>query len=212
MSGQLVLVLGAGLGRRMGGPKLFLRHQGRGFLQRIVSHCAASGSPWVLVYPQGMGRRIQELLRALENAAPPLALVEGDGQQPMLASVQSGLRAARAAGAFSAPGEWLGCWVWPVDAPGISPRGWLLATEAVQEQSVSILKLQTDGKTGHPIWFPAWAIDVIVNGEWADGLLGFLASEKEQTRTLELSGETLRDFNTPEDLEKWRPTPGDDEG
>ena len=212
MNRQLVLIVGAGLGRRMGGAKLFLHHQGRGFLAQILARCKESGSPWVLVYPRGKAERVEELLASIGDVTPALAMVEGDGTQPMLGSVQTGLKAAKAAGAFpnagANPDGCLGCWVWPVDAPGISAQGWREAVATVQAQPDQVWKLQSNGKTGHPSWFPDWAVEIIIQGDWPDGLLGFLAGIKEKIRSIELSGENLRDFNTPQELAQWGVFPG----
>lgn len=186
---QAVLILAAGHGKRMGGPKAFTRHAGRTFLQRILTRCGESGSPVTLVTDPAFRARLEAELSGLPAPAP--RLVDADGSRPMLDSVRSGL----AAGAFDT-----GFWLWPVDAPFISPAGWARAVQAVSADPEPVRKLRVNGKTGHPIWFPGWSVREILTGNWPAGLLGFLAAHAGRVAVLTLDGEELRDFNTPEQL------------
>jgi len=194
---QPVVILGAGHGTRMGGPKIFARIEDVTFLERILARVREAGCPAILTVDPGFHAQVEALLGKLPPL--PLRLVETDGKQPMLASVQAGLTAL--------DGTAAGAWLWPVDAPLLSPDGWRRARAAVQARPDAILKLRAGGRTGHPTWFPRWACDAIVGGIWEDGLQGFLA-EVPSTRIdqLELPGETLGDFNTPEQLATAIPT------
>ncbi len=200
--GQPVLILAAGHGKRMGGPKVFARHGGRTFLEWILERCRESQSRVTMVVDPRFRPQVEALLNApsATGGTQALRLVEADGTLPMLASVRAGL--AGLAGAE--PGA-AGCWVWPVDAPFISAAAWLRAARTVAEQPASILKLRSGGKTGHPLWLPDWALARIRSGDWPNGLLGFLAEcPPERIRALELPGEDVRDFNTPEQLASLR--------
>ena len=184
-----VVLLGAGHGRRMGGPKIFTRHGGRTFLERVLSRCAQSGSRVILTVDAGFAREVDALLAQLPFPRP--TTVTCDGNLPMLASVQAALK--------SLPdGE--GFWLWPVDAPFISQRGWALAMKTARDDPDAVWKLRVDGKTGHPIWFPPWSVAEIEAGQWKDGLLGFLADFTGRIRILNLDGEEIADFNTPQGL------------
>lgn len=204
-----VLLLGAGHGRRMGGPKLFTEHRGRSFTERILARCAESASPVTLTVDPVYRTRLEVLLTGLATrmALPPLRLVAADGNLDMLRSVQAGL-AAKAAfpGAEGVPTDWTnGFWLWPVDAPFLSSEGWQHARQAAASQPDAVLKLRTGegaaGKTGHPIHFPAWAVAPILAGDWPDGLLGFLKEVPPgRMAALPLPGEVLRDLDTPEAL------------
>jgi CTP:molybdopterin cytidylyltransferase MocA len=128
----------------------------------------------------------------------PVRFVEANGTLPMLASVHAGMKALD-------PGE-IGAWLWPVDAPLLSAAGWQTARATVAARPEQILKLRTGGRTGHPTWFPRWACEGILAGTWEDGLLGYLATVPSvRIALLELPGETLSDFNTPEQLAAARP-------
>lgn len=190
-SAQPVVILGAGHGTRMGGPKVFAEAGGATFLERIVARIGEARCPAVLTVDAAFRARVEALLKRL----PPvrLRLIDVDGSLPMLASVQAGLAAIGPAAQ--------GAWLWPVDAPLLSAEGWLRARETAVAQPQAILKLRTQGRTGHPIWLPRWACEAIAGGHWPDGLLGFLAEVPAgRIAHLDLPGETLTDFNTPEQL------------
>ena len=189
MTNQPVLLLGAGLGRRMGGPKVFTRAGEKSFLERILARCRESGSPVTLTFDSRFRERLEALLATLP--APRPRLVESAGELPMLASVQAGLRAGGLEGGF---------WLWPVDAPFISADGWARAVKTAREAPDAVWKLRAGGRSGHPIWFPAWSVPIILAGSWQNGLLGFLETCPDRIRVLPLEGEELRDFNTPEEL------------
>ena len=60
------------------------------------------------------------------------------------------------------------------------------------------------GQSGHPVWFPGWAVPRILAGKWPNGLLGLLEENEARIHVLELEGEQLGDFNTPEQLATYR--------
>lgn len=193
--GPHVIILAAGLGTRMGGPKAFRVHRGRTFLERILERCRESSSPITLVCDPDFRARLEAESGRFGSLA--LEWVEAAGKAPMLASVQAALNAAPP----GAGAPWRGgFWLWPVDAPFISARGWETACDEVRGAAEEIWKLRAGGKTGHPIWFPEWSVAAIRVGDWPDGLLGFLASCPERVRILPLEGEFLFDVNTPEEL------------
>lgn len=192
--GQPVIVLAAGHGRRMGGPKVFAGHKGRGFLQRILERCHESRARVILVVDPNHRQRLEALFATLPAGllAPLPRMVEADGKADMLASVQ----AALAHGPYE-PGFWL----WPVDAPFISAKGWHAATQAVARDPGVVWKLRVRGRTGHPVWFPFHVTQPLREGHWPDGLRGFLATlPPERIQILPLEGEFLEDVNTPQQL------------
>ena len=195
--GLPVIVLGAGRGTRFGGPKLFAEHKGRGFLERILTRCHAAGARVTLVTDPRDKAPLERLLTSLPPAltAPFPRMVKSDGEEDMMASV----RAALAQGPYE-PGFWL----WPVDAPFISARGWRLAVETAARDANVVWKLRVRGSTGHPIWFPFHTAAAILAGSWPDGLRGFLKTQATQAtvriQALPLEDEFLGDVNTQEQL------------
>ncbi len=192
--GRAVIVLAAGHGSRMGGPKAFARYQERTFLEHILDRCAESDAQVTITVDPAFKERLQALLKAhpIPHAHLHLRWVEVDGRLPMLASLQAALMA----GGFSH-----GFWLWPVDAPFLSAGGWekLRAAAAIHEEQ--ILKPRSGELSGHPVWFPGWAVGQIRSGDWLTGLRGFLrACNSARILTLDLPGEHLNDVDTPEEL------------
>jgi len=183
---QAVLILAAGHGRRMGGPKALAVARGRTFLEHILARCAEGGAPVTVTVDAAFRERVAAL-----PGTEGVCWVEADGTRPMLASVQAALAAAPFAG---------GLWVWPVDAPFISAAGWARARAAEAAAPEAVWKLRAGGRTGHPTWFPAWSVPLLRAGSWPDGLRGFLAGHAGSVRRLALEGEVLTDVNTPQAL------------
>lgn len=197
MQGPAVLVLGAGRGKRMGRPKLLLPFRGSTFLERIFCRCREAGAAVTLTVSPELRGQAEAAVAALPP--PPPRLVQVAGDLPMLAAVQAGL----ADGDFSD-----GFWLWPVDAPFLSAAGWSKAVGAAAGEPGAVWKLSAGGRTGHPVWFPAWSVPKILAGGWSDGLLGLLNQSAGKIRVLALEGEELRDFNTRAELAGARPAPG----
>jgi CTP:molybdopterin cytidylyltransferase MocA len=188
--GQPVIVLAAGHGTRMGGPKAFAEHKGRTFAERILARCRESAARVTWVSDARFKARLEALLARLP---PPLPrIVEADGTADMLVSLQAALRAG--------PYE-PGCWLWPVDAPFISAAGWRRATEQAARDPGVVWKLRVRGRTGHPLWLPFYLGPAILAGHWPDGLRGLLATlPPERIQVLALEGEFLDDVDTPDQL------------
>lgn len=136
------LILAAGRGTRLGGPKalLTINHQP---WWRIQSHrLAATKVPvtWI----------VSDLVRAAlaEHQDAPTHLVRADSAAPMFASILAGLRVL----AESPP---QGVFILPVDAPAPEPSVWhALAAAATDASPVTIPTFQS--KTGHPA-FLRWS-------------------------------------------------------
>lgn len=188
--GQAVVVLAAGHGRRMGGPKAFTEHHGRTFLERILARCRETEARVTLVTDPRFRARMEALLA---SQPPPFPrMVETDGLREMVESIQAGLRAG--------PYE-PGCWLWPADAPFISAAGWQRATEQAVGDPGVVWKLRARGRNGHPLWLPFYLVPAILAGDWPDGLRGFLADQPpERIHFLDLHDEYLEDVDTPGQL------------
>lgn len=195
---QPVLILAAGLGTRMGGPKALTRFGRSSFLERILARAAENQSPVVLTLDARFSEKVKTMLHMANVPLPPVVLAQGEA--PMLDTIQA---------AFADPqGQKTlenGGWIWPVDAPLISPKGWKQACEAGEQFPEWVIKLRSDGKNGHPVWLPSWAVKDLTHlkENLAGGLRGYLATKKEKTKVIEMDGEVLVDLNTIKDLESW---------
>ncbi|MFN7020902.1 MAG: NTP transferase domain-containing protein [Phycisphaerales bacterium] len=138
-----VLVLAAGRGRRMGGPKALMLVEDEPWWIRQRRRIAEVGIPmtWV-VSPQ-----VLYAMRPADTGlgVGDLALVDPD--RPMFDSLLAGLSACR-----SRPPA--GVFVLPVDCPAPGPEVWF-ALGAKNHPAIPTI----DGRSGHPVYLP-WSFVV----------------------------------------------------
>lgn len=129
-----IVVLAAGQGRRMGGPKALIAAGGRPWWRVQEERLAATGLPriWVVSAPV-----------ALAMAGSGAPIVGGDPKAPMFESVRAGVSAA---------GEGSGVFVLPVDVPAPGP-GVFEALAAAAKSGVAIP--EHNGVRGHPVGLSA---------------------------------------------------------
>ncbi len=192
--GGCVLVLAAGRGRRMGGPKGLMSVDGRAWWFVQQERIAASGrnAAWV----------VSPVVRSAIERAPGAALhlVDADPDAPMFASVLAGLGALLASPPL--PG-WVH--VLPVDVP--AP---LRATLDALERGAGaggVAVPRHAGKSGHPVCL-AWgwverellprATGTTTDGLRLDELIAGVRMEVDVT-----DDAVTVNLNTPEDVQRW---------
>jgi nicotine blue oxidoreductase len=180
-----VLVLAAGRGRRMGGPKALMTVDGEAWWRRQERVFASAGvrSLWVV------STVVEEALRSAPEG--PAARVVADGDAPMFESVLAGVRALA-----QAPPA--GVFVLPVDVPA-PERATLARLAAASPVAVP----RCAGATGHPVrlaW--GWVREHLLAGEPAARRLDLLIEPDAASVDVE-DDAVLLNLNTPEDLEAW---------
>jgi CTP:molybdopterin cytidylyltransferase MocA len=112
LAGWTAIVLAAGRGRRMGGPKALMTVGGLPWWQTQESRLAAAGVQrlWVV------SAEVERAMRSGPAVAPPL--VPADPDAPMFESVRAGVSAAGAASG--------GAFILPVDVPAPGRSTWQL--------------------------------------------------------------------------------------
>jgi CTP:molybdopterin cytidylyltransferase MocA len=137
-SGDIVLVLAAGRGTRMGGPKVLMSMDGLPWwrVQRARLDAIGLEQVW-LVSPE-----TRTVLEA--EADGPTRLVDADSSEPMFETVMRGLGAIEAK-----PCD--GVFVLPIDVPVAKPSVWHALAESKQ-----VAVPVCDRKRGHPLYLP-WA-------------------------------------------------------
>jgi len=177
------IVLAAGRGSRMGGPKHALRLSGSSFLEAILRTAAAARIEVVRVVvapssiPQGLAGD-----RLVVNPAP---------ERGMLSSVHCGIAAL--------PAGVSGFLLWPVDHPMVTPETILALREAAERIGAPVVVPTHDGRRGHPAWFSARVIPEILV---APERVGVKAVVLAHTDRLELPVDdpgVIGDVDTPDD-------------
>jgi molybdenum cofactor cytidylyltransferase len=144
----VAVVLAAGAGRRMGGPKALLRIGSESFLARAARILARPGVRAVVAVVGHEAARV-----GAESGVPPgVALVENERHADgMLSSILRGLDEAEALRADAVL-------LHPVDHPLVDPATVDRVVAALQDGAVIAVPTQ-DGRRGHPGGFgrAAWA-------------------------------------------------------
>jgi molybdenum cofactor cytidylyltransferase len=175
------VILGAGLGRRMGGPKAALEWNGETLLRRAVRVAREAGwSPVVAVVGAGAPGEAEVIVVHNQNAA------EG-----MASSIRTGLAAL--------PQESKRVLLMTVDQVAVDApllRNLLALSEVDEEQPVACLY---EGTMGVPAVFPRRLFPALRALEGDRGAKAILFQEKTTTLPFPAGG---ADLDTPEDLRR----------
>jgi molybdenum cofactor cytidylyltransferase len=180
------VVLAAGEGRRVGGPKGLLETGGETFLSRVVTACRDGGCDAVIVVtappPDPTGEEAARAgARVVRNPDPA---------RGMFSSVLLGLAAAEPGGVL----------VFPVDHPHVraeTVRGLLGAGRTASPDSWAVPL--HEGRRGHPVWLGPGAVAVVRSRPSAGSLREALSgSPRIEVPTADPG--VRRNVNLPSDL------------
>ncbi|TCO52040.1 nicotine blue oxidoreductase [Kribbella antiqua] len=184
------LVLAAGAGRRMGGPKALVHDpDGIPWVVRTARLLTTAGCSPVLVV---IGAEADQVAAAL-TAEPVEVVVAGDWQKGMGASLRAGLRQVQLGG-----DELGSVLVAPVDVPGLTAD--VVRRVSAQAGEQALVRAVYYGKPGHP---------VLLGREHWDGVIASAAGDEgaraylKQHRAVEIECSDLADgadVDTREDL------------
>jgi nicotine blue oxidoreductase len=132
-------VLAAGAGRRYGGPKALVVHQGRLLVERAVDTVRAAGCAPVVVVLGAAGDRV----RARADLAGATPVDNPDWDTGMGSSLRTGLAALATTGAVAAV-------VLLVDMPGVGPEAVRRVTAAATPDAL-VMAGYAGGRRGHPV-------------------------------------------------------------
>ena len=186
----VVVVLAAGEGRRMGGPKALLRLGESTFL---ASACRLFGRPGIEAVVAVLGA---EAPRVRDRAAIPegvSVVVNERWREGMLTSVWAGLDAADA---LSADGVLLH----PVDNPLVEPATIDAVLDALA-RGAAIAVPSHGGRRGHPAGFARVVFPALRAAPLDAGARAVLASRPDRVVHVPAGADCLVDIDTPADLE-----------
>lgn len=184
-----ILILAAGRGTRMGGPKALMQVGGRPWWQVQRERLAAVGLPQTWVVSEAVRTAISG------QAGAPERMVVADSDAPMFQSVMAGVESLRG------PDRPRGVFVLPVDVPAPGPEVWEMLSRSV----VPALPM-CRGVHGHPLYSP-W--------RWVESeLLGLSPRDRAGLRLDRLIAPSVRhiecgdvsvtiNLNTPADVSTW---------
>jgi CTP:molybdopterin cytidylyltransferase MocA len=178
------VILGAGAGRRFGGPKaIALLPDGRRFVDSIAVTAREAGlAPIVAVLPPGV-----------ESPPDAVAVVNPKPESEQIVSVRLGL-----AQLTNHPVS--GAVVWPVDHPFVSLESVLAILDAAKRTGAPIVAPLCDGRRGHPVFFHrnVWRELATVADGGARAVVRSHGAEVESVGVDDRG--VLRDINTRNDL------------
>ncbi|MET0556313.1 MAG: nucleotidyltransferase family protein [Vicinamibacteria bacterium] len=189
----VAVVLAAGEGRRMGGPKALVRLQGTTFVERCVETMRRPGVTEVLVVVGPLRERVAALLPGVTCVPNPRA---ADG---MLGSILCGLEAAeeRAAGAVL---------LHPVDHPLVDAATVDRVVQALVN-GARIAVPSRDGRRGHPGGFGRAAWPALREAPPSRGARAVLADHPDWIVHVEGDDGSVAGIDTPEDYARLVGTP-----
>ena len=188
----VAVVLAAGEGRRMGGPKALLRIGPQSFLARAADILARPGVAEVVAVLGHEAERVRA-----EAGVPPEVATEVNPRyrEGMLTSVRAGLDAAAARGADAVL-------LHPVDHPLTAAETVDAVVEALRA-GARIAVPSREGRRGHPGGFAASVWPALRVAPPEEGARAVLAAHPEWIVHVEGDPGCLRGIDTPADYERW---------
>lgn len=190
-----VIVLAAGAGRRLGGPKALALWHGRPFLTHVLDRLerALPGQPVVVVFGAG-GPELRDIARA-RDARPVENPSWDDGG--MLSSIHVGLDAV---------GDVEGLLLWPVDHPGVDPSTLQALAGAGARDCVVV---PTHGRRrGHPVLFGGDYLVALRDAPPDEGARAVVRAPGTRVVELPVDDPFIHlDVDTPEDARHLDETP-----
>jgi CTP:molybdopterin cytidylyltransferase MocA len=196
-AGISAIVLAAGAGRRMGGPKALAPWAGGTFLDAVLETLGRVPAITERIVVLGA-----DAARVAERVPPPGGVTyvvnERWGEAGMLGSVRCGLDACAPAGQ-PGPGAIL---IWPVDHPAVQPA----TIEALVRAADRVAAVPVHrGRRGHPILVGQAAHAAVRSGDLPEGLRSLVRGLGERVHRVPVSDPAVTlGVDTPDDLERLR--------
>lgn len=184
MAEVAAIILAAGKGTRIGGPKGELRIGGTTFLNHIARRLAAAGVDRVVaVVPVTKQKESDGNARLVANPYP---------ERGMLYSIRLGVGAAGGADGYL---------VMPVDHPHVESRTYGTLMGAFDSNAKRVVRPEFKGTPGHPVIVPRILARKLPPGDLEGGLAAFIRNSGVKVVSIPVDDPgVLRNVNTAEDL------------
>jgi CTP:molybdopterin cytidylyltransferase MocA len=189
----VAIVLAAGEGRRMGGPKALLPLGEGTFLSAA---CRLFARPGIASVVAVLGAEAERVRAAAGIPAAATVAVNERWREGMLTSVWVGLDAAEALGAEAVL-------LHPVDNPFVAPTT-IEAVVAAMATGAEIAVPSHAGRRGHPAGFARASWPALRAAPLAGGARTVLAAQPGRVVHVPADSDCLVDVDTPRDLEATR--------
>jgi CTP:molybdopterin cytidylyltransferase MocA len=187
----VAIVLAAGEGRRMGGPKALLPIGGETFLARACRELAGPGVASVVAV---LGAEAERVRREAGAPAAASVVVNDRWREGMLTSVWRGLDEAEDRGADAVL-------LHPVDNPWVEPATLAAVLDAL-DAGAEIAVPSHGGRRGHPAGFARSVWPDLRQAPLEGGARTVLAARPARVVHVPAGPDCLVDIDTPEDLER----------
>ncbi len=185
------IILAAGRGARMGGPKALLALEGETFLARVAGRLRRPGVERVTAV---IGHEADRVRREAASPADVVMIMNPHYAEGMLTSILCGLDDAEDAGADAVL-------VHPVDHPLVEADT-VDAVVAALSRGATIAVPSHGGRRGHPAGFARRAWAALRAAAPDEGARGVLARHPEWIEHVPAGEECLLGVNTSEDYER----------
>jgi nicotine blue oxidoreductase len=183
------VILAAGEGRRLGGPKALVEIAGETMLARVTRGCAASGfAPLIAVVPMGLAGIVRE-----RHGEIDVVLVNPDPASGPLASLHIAMA--------SLPPDAAGLLLAKVDFAMVRPATYEALSRAVASDPTRLWRPVQGSRHGHPVWFPASLFEALRNAPLSEGARAVVYANEHLWADVPVEDPgVFRDIDTPEDL------------
>jgi molybdenum cofactor cytidylyltransferase len=188
------IVLAAGLSRRMGEPKAFLRAGDGTFLDRVVHALAAACDRVIVVTGPGDDPGARDIAEAATRLGASVA-INPDRGSPQLRSLQAGLAAV--------PPETRAVIACPVDIPDVSPALAARLARVFGESGAPVVLPSQGGKHGHPVLFARSVFAELARTDLPEGARTVVHAHLRELREVPVDA-LAADVDTPDDYRRWR--------
>ncbi len=183
------LIPAAGIGRRIGTPKLMLEIEGRSFLEIIVKNIFGAGIKNVICVVS------EETYDWAQANVPGIKYVINlSPERGMLSSIFCGIKKV---------GKCDSVLLIPVDHPYVRQDTYKILNDTAEKNIGSIIKPRFKGKSGHPIILPADLLDKDDEKFFSLRLDGILRKSKYRKIYVDVKDDgILKNVNTRDDYDK----------